>query len=243
MDRLKGKIAVVTGGKSGIGGAIAALFEKEGATVAVFDVAGSGENFYKTDVSDEAMVAANLKSVEKRFGRIDVLVNNAGITGKNKSAHDSDNEDWRKVFEVNVIGALNCVRHVVPIMEKNGWGSIINLSSVYGTHGSKGDLSAYHASKGAIVAMTRQDAVTYGEKKIRVNCILPGAIVTDMIKKYADLFEGGFEAYEKKTVKRHPIGYLGKPDDIAYGALYLASDESKFVTGLLMYIDGGYTAW
>ena len=243
MDRLKGKIAVVTGGGSGIGGAIAALFTKEGATVCVFDLKGEGENFYKTDVSDEAQVAENIKKVAERFGRIDVLVNNAGITGENTSTHNGDAGDWKKVFDVNVMGIFNCVKHVVPVMAAGGGGSIINMASVYATCGSKGDLSAYHASKGAVVAMTKQDAVTYGGKHIRVNCILHGAIVTDMIKKFSDCFEGGFEGYVKYASKRHPIGYLGEPDDIAYGAVYLASDESKFVTGLMMYIDGGYSAW
>ena len=243
MDRLKGKIAVVTGGGSGIGGAIALLFEKEGATVCVFDLKGDGENFYKTDVSDEKSVEQNLNAVFAKYGRIDVLVNNAGITGENTSTHNGDAEDWKKVFDVNVMGIFNCVKHVIPFMAKTGGGSIINIASVYATYGSKGDLSAYHASKGAVVAMTRQDAVTYGKLKIRVNCILPGAIVTDMITKFADCFEGGFDGYVAYASKRHPMGYLGEPNDIAYGAVYLASDEAKFVTGLMMYIDGGYTAW
>lgn len=243
MDRLKNKIAVVTGGESGIGRAIVELFIREGAKVCIFDINGSGENFYHTDVADEENVIESFKAVVNRYGVIDILVNNAGVTGENKSTDQLSEKEWEEVFAINVKGVFLCTKTVLPYMIKNRKGSIINMASVYATYGTRGDFSAYHAAKGAVSAMTKQDAVTYGKYGIRVNGIFPGLIATPMIKKFAQTFDGGYESYEKYAAKRHPIGCLGEPDDVAYGALYLASDESKFVTGTHLYIDGGYTAW
>lgn len=242
MDRLKGKVAVVTGGVSGIGKAIADLFEAEGAKVAVIDICAK-EGVFQADVSREDQVAVAVKTIVARYGRIDILVNNAGFAGENNPTHLLSEQGFDQTFSVVAKGVFLCTKQVLPYMIVQGGGSIVNLSSVYGTHGTRGDLSAYHAAKGAVLAMTKQDAVTYGKKNIRVNAILPGAIETPLMHNFGDQFEGGYDAFEAYVSKRHPMGHMGKPEDIAYGVLYLASDEAKFVTGTGLYIDGGYTAW
>ena len=242
MDRLKDKIAIVTGGTSGIGKAIVELFEKEGATVVIFDLAGSPD-FPPVDVSSEAQVAEAVEETVRRHGRIDILVNNAGMAGENAPTHRLSEEGFDKAFAVDVKGVFLCTKHVIPLMMANGGGSIVNLSSVYATHGTRGDVSAYHAAKGAVLAMTKQDAVTYGKQNIRVNAILPGGIETPLLKAFGEGVPGGWEALKAYAAKRHPMGHLGTVEDVAYGALYLASEESKFVTGTGLYIDGGYSAW
>ena len=243
MDRLRGKVAIVTGGASGIGRAITDLFIREGARVCVFDPAGEGEDFYKVDVSNEAQVEEAVKTVYEKYKKIDVLVNNAGCAGANKSTHNVTSDEWDHTFNVDVKGVLFSTKHVLPYMIAAGGGSIVNMSSIYATYGTQGDLTPYHAAKGAVLSMTRQDAVTYGRKHIRVNAVLPGAIVTPLLKNLGSQFPGGWDAYDAYVSKRHPIGHMGEPQDVAYGVLYLASDEAKFVTGTTLYIDGGYTAW
>lgn len=243
MYRLKDKIAIVTGGSSGIGKAIVEAFKKEGAIVCVFDINGKGENFYKVSVAEEKQLQDAVKGVVAKYGRVDVLVNNAGIPGALKSTHELEAEEWDKLFNVNAKGAFLCTKQVLPYMIQNGGGSIVNMSSIFGTYGSKDNMSAYHAAKGAIVAMTKQDAVTYGKYGVRVNAILPGPIVTPLLQNTASSCWGDFDAYCKYVTKHTPIGRMGKSEDIAYGAVYLASEEASFVTGALLYIDGGYTSW
>ncbi|MBO7364632.1 MAG: SDR family oxidoreductase [Lachnospiraceae bacterium] len=242
MDRLKGKVAVITGGASGIGAAIADAFRKEGAEVVVFDLAAR-EDTVQVDVSDEAEVESAIRKTVERYGRIDILVNNAGFAGANKPTLDVTEEEWDRTFNVDVKGVLFCTKHVLPHMIRAGGGSIVNMSSIYAVIGTKGDLAAYHAAKGAVLAMTRQDAVTYGKYGIRVNAVLPGAIVTPLLQSLGSQVPGGWDAYYAYVAKRNPIGFLGSPEDVAYGVVYLASDEARFVTGTPLYIDGGYTAW
>ena len=241
MSRLANKIAIVTGGASGIGRAIVERFRQEGATVCVFDIKG-GEDCCQVDVSREDMVTSAVQEVIARHGRIDILVNNAGFTGANLPTHLMDAAQWDRTFEVDVKGVMLCTRAVLPQMMQQGGGSIVNMASIYGTHGTKGDLTAYHAAKGAVLALTRQDATTYGGSNIRVNAILPGAIVTPLLMQFGDTF-GGFEGYSKYVAHHTPLGRLGEPEDVANGALFLASDEAKFITGTGLYIDGGYTVW
>ena len=241
MNRLKNKVAIVTGGAAGIGAAIVRLFEQEGALVAVFDRAGS-EAFPPVDVSCEAQVKNAVEEVARRFGKIDILINNAGVAGENAPTHRLSEQGFEEVFSVDVKGAFLCTKHVLPYLRAAGGGSIVNLSSVYGTHGTLGDHSAYHAAKGAVLAMTKQDAVTYGKQNIRVNAILPGAVETALFQSFGEDFEGGWEKLKAYAASQYPLGRLGTPEDIAYGALYLASDESSFITGIGLYIDGGYTA-
>ena len=249
MDRLKNKVAIVTGGCSGIGKAIATLFAQEGAKVVIFDrqegdvVKKIDATFFKLDIGDEKAIEKAMLEVAIKNGKIDILINNAGIPGSNKPTHALSEKEWDEVFDVDVKGTFFCTKHVIPYMVKNGGGSIVNISSVYGTHGSSGDIAAYHAAKGAIAAMSKQDAGTYGRKNIRVNAIFPGTIATPLMRDLTKEFPGGFDEYSKYIAKRNPLHRTGEPIDVAYGALYLASDEARFVTGASLYIDGGYTVW
>ena len=249
MERLKEKVAVVTGGCSGIGEAITELFSKEGAKVIVFDlqekdvIKRCGADFIQLNIGDEKAITEAVEHIITQYGRIDILVNNAGIPGANKPTHALSEEEWDEVFDTDVKGTFFCSKHVIPHMVRNGGGSIVNLCSVFGTHGSQGEISAYHAAKGAIMAMSKQDAATYGRKNVRVNAIFPGTIETPLMRNLTKEYPGGFDSYAEYIAKRNPLHKIGKPIDVAYGALYLASDEAGFVTGASLYIDGGYTVW
>lgn len=254
MARVENKVAIVTGGALGIGKATCLLLAKEGAKVAVTDILdkegqevakdiksnGGTSEFWHLDVSNEKEVQKVFAEIDKKFGKIDILVNNAGIAGVSKPTHEITEEEWDKVMAVNVKGVFFCTKHVISYMRKVGEGSIINLSSIYGIV-SAPDVPPYHASKGAVRIMTKTDAFLYAKDKIRVNSVHPGFIWTPMVENYAKS-QGNVEEVRKMLDSLHPIGHVGKPDDIAYGILYLASDESKFVTGSELVIDGGYTA-
>jgi NAD(P)-dependent dehydrogenase (short-subunit alcohol dehydrogenase family) len=255
MGRIENKVAVVTGGSRGIGQAICKLFAREGAAVAVTDIIdeeghqvvdqikqeGGEAAFYHLDTSREDQVSQVFAEIVDQFGGIDVLVNNAGIAGTNKPTHEIGSEEWDRVIGVNVKGVFFCTKHAVPTMQKGNGGSIINLSSIYGII-SAPDLPPYHASKGAVRLMSKTDALLYAGENIRVNSIHPGYIWTPLVTELAESSEEGVDKFRSQLDSRHPIGHVGQPDDIAYGALYLASDESKFVTGSELVIDGGYTA-
>jgi len=254
MGRVEGKVAIVTGGALGIGKASSLLLAKEGAQVAITDIldkegqevvkeikkSGGVALFWHLDVSNEKEVQKVFADIHNKFGKIDVLVNNAGIAGVSKPTHEITEEEWDKVMAVNVKGVFFCTKHVIPFMKKTGNGSIINLSSIYGIVSSP-DVPPYHASKGAVRIMTKTDAFLYAKDKIRVNSVHPGFIWTPMVENYAKS-QGNVEEVRKMLDNLHPIGHVGEPDDIAYGIVYLASDESKFVTGSELVIDGGYTA-
>lgn len=255
MRRVEGKVAVVTGGAFGIGKACAKRLAQEGAKVAIGDIkteegekvaqeikdSGGEAKFWKMDTSDEESVKSSLDEIEQEFGKIDIMVNNAGISGVNKPTHEVEESEWDEVMGVNVKGVFFGTKHVVPKMKKAGGGSIINLSSIYGSVGA-GDLPPYHASKGAIVIMSKNDAIFYAKDNIRVNSVHPGFIWTPLVENLAKNSEIGVDEFKKSLDSKHPLGHTGEPDDIAYGVVYLASDESKFVTGSELMIDGGYTA-
>ncbi|MEX2671096.1 MAG: glucose 1-dehydrogenase [Phycisphaeraceae bacterium] len=255
MARLEGKVAIVTGGSLGIGRATCELLAREGASVAVTDInddegqavvkrianAGGKAAFYHLDVGDEDEVQSVFQAVREQFGAVDVLVNNAGIAGVNRPTDEVTLEQWQELFRINVTGVFLCTKHVISYMREAGGGSIINLSSIYGII-SAPDLPPYHASKGAVRSMSKTDALLYAPDKIRVNSVHPGFIWTPLVAKLAEQSEQGVDAYRKDLDQLHPIGHVGEPDDIAYGIAYLASDESRFVTGSELVIDGGYTA-
>ena len=254
MDRVKGKVAIVTGGSLGIGRSACNLLAREGALVAVADVldsegretvrhiqnAGGKAEFWHLDVRKESEVKAVFQAVNEHFGRIDVLVNNAGISGANRPTHEITEEEWDGLMAVNVKGVFFCTKHAIPYLKKSGVGSIINLSSIYGIVGA-GDVPAYHASKGAVRLMTKNDALIYAVDNIRVNSIHPGFIWTPMVEKFAGE-QGDIAEARKRLSALHPIGHVGDPDDIGWGIVYLASEEAKFITGSELVIDGGYTA-
>ena len=278
MERLKDKVAIVTGGSSGIGKAASILLAKEGAKVAIVDLhteEGDGvkknitdtdilsyliceppscecektcdmikrekgiAHFWHMDVTNEDEIARVFLEVEAKFGKINILVNNAGIAGVNKPTHEVTLEEWQKVININQNGVFLCTKHVIPHMKKSKNGSIVNISSIYGIVGAA-DNPPYHASKGAVRIMTKTDALFYAKENIRVNSIHPGFIWTPMVENYAKQSPASLEEVKKGIDALHPIGHMGEPDDIAYGILYLASDESKFVTGAELVIDGGY---
>jgi NAD(P)-dependent dehydrogenase (short-subunit alcohol dehydrogenase family) len=254
MDRVKGKVAVVTGGAMGIGKAACILLAREGAKVAVTDMNPGGEKvadeirkaggtaqFWRMNTSDEQEVAATFKAIAAKFGKINVLVNNAGVLGTNEPTDEVTESDWDKVMNNDVKGVFFCSKHAIAYLRKAKGGSIINLSSIYGLVGA-GDAPPYHAAKGAVRSMTKNDAVLYAKENIRVNSVHPGAIWTPMVEQLAKE-TGGRKAFDKTMGAKHPLGHLGEPDDVGWGIVYLASDESKFVTGSELVIDGGYTAW
>jgi NAD(P)-dependent dehydrogenase (short-subunit alcohol dehydrogenase family) len=254
MGRVDGKTAIVTGGALGIGKATAERLAEEGAQVAVTDVQddegasvveaieadGGVARYWHMDVSDEDEVEHVFDEVADAFGGIDVLVNNAGISGTDKPTHELTEEEWDEVMAINEKGVFFCTKHAVPYMQEAGGGSIINLSSIYGII-SAPDIPPYHASKGAVRLMTKTDALEYAEDDIRVNSVHPGFIWTPLVEDYLDE-QGDVEEGRQELDELHPLGHVGEPDDIANGIVYLASDESKFVTGSELVIDGGYTA-
>lgn len=255
MGRVEGKVTVVTGGALGIGRAICELFAQEGAIVAVTDIlepqgdavaaaireGGGQARFWRMDVSREADVRETLAAIHAHYGRIDILVNNAGVAGADKPPHAITEAEWDAVFAVDVKGVFFCTKHVVPLMKAAGGGSIVNLSSIYGAVGAP-DIPPYHAAKGAVRLMTKTDAIFYAKDGIRVNSVHPGTIMTELVEEMARNAPEGYEKYMEGRCAIHPIGHPGEPLDVAYGVLYLASDEAKFVTGAELYIDGGYTA-
>ena len=254
MGRVEGKVAVVTGGGLGIGRAASLLLAQEGARVAVVDVqdregervaeeirSGGGKaRFWHLDVSKEADVRDTLGRIATEFGRIDVMVNNAGISGANKPTHELSEAEWDAVQAVNVKGVFFCTKHAIPHLRAAGGGSIVNLSSIYGLI-SAADVPPYHASKGAVRLMTKTDALLYAKDRIRVNSVHPGFIWTPMVESFLAATPDPAQARAGLN-ELHPLGHIGEADDVAYGILYLASEESKFVTGIELVIDGGYTA-
>jgi len=255
MGRAENKVAIVTGGARGIGKATCKIMAEEGARVAVTDIiqdegeevveeikkAGGIAGFWCLDTTKEAQVKEVVGDIAERFGGIHILVNNAGISGINEATEHICVEDWQKVMDVNVKGVFLCTKYAIPYLRAAGGGSVINLSSIYGIIGAP-DVPPYHASKGAVRLMTKTDALLYAKEKIRVNSVHPGYIWTPMVEELGRRSEQGMEAFRQELAGRHPLGNIGDPQDIAYGILYLASDEAKFVTGTELVIDGGYTA-
>jgi NAD(P)-dependent dehydrogenase (short-subunit alcohol dehydrogenase family) len=256
MDGLDGKVCIVTGGSHGIGKATCRRLAREGAAVGITDIldeegealrdeiaaAGGRAAYWHLDVTDEREIGRVFGEVEREWGRIDVLVNNAGIAGANKPTDEIASEEWKTVIDVNVNGVFYCTRAAIPLMRKAGdGGSIVNLSSIYGIVGAP-DIPPYHASKGAVREMTKTDAVLYAQEGIRVNSVHPGFIWTPLVEALAEESEEGKAAFRAGLDALHPIGHVGEPEDIAAGIAYLASEDARFVTGSELVIDGGYIA-
>ena len=253
--RLEGKVALISGAARGMGAAEARLFAREGASVVIGDVleeegrqveaqigeAGGHALFIRLDVTSEADWTTAVAAAVSRFGKLDILVNNAGIgsAGVNRNrtmVEETTEEDWDRVMGVNAKGVFLGTKAAIPEMRRAGGGSIINISSIYGLVGS-GGASAYHASKGAVRLLTKSAAIQYAGEGIRANSVHPGFIETAMTAAMrAD------PDRNQKLLSATPLGRLGEPDDVANGVLFLASDESSFMTGSELVIDGGWTA-
>jgi NAD(P)-dependent dehydrogenase (short-subunit alcohol dehydrogenase family) len=250
MMRLQNRVVLVTGAAMGIGKAIALLFAQQGARIVAADVderAGAATEreirelggeclFQRADIGDEGEVEQLVQAGSSRFGTIDVLLNVAGIAHESP-AHLLKLEDWERVLHVNLAGSFLCSKHVLPGMLKLKRGSIVNLASLQGLFGFPG-YPHYAASKGGIISMTRQMAREYASSGIRVNCIAPGTVETPMNDKILARVDDP-AALRAAWDKMHPLGRIGQPVDIAQGALFLASDESSWITGQCLVIDGG----
>ncbi len=254
MARLSGKVCVVTGGAMGIGASAARLMAREGASVAITDISPKGAtlaaairseggrcHLWEMNTAHEAEVEATFTAIASALGHIDVLVNNAGIGGVNKPTDQITETEWDAVMNVNAKGVFFCTKHVIAHMRRAGGGSIINLSSIYGLVGAP-DNPPYHASKGAVRLMTKTDALLFAADRIRVNSVHPGFIWTPMVAGAAEDNHGDPQAFKAALAALHPLGHLGEPDDIGWAIVFLASDESKFMTGSELVVDGGYTA-
>ena len=250
MGRLDGKVALISGGAKGQGAAETRLFVREGAKVVFGDIldddgkkveaeirgAGGEATYVHLNVTREADWRAAVATAVERYGKLNVLVNNAGILLRAKIEATTE-EDWDRIMAVNVKGVFLGTKAALPAMRQAGGGSIINISSVAGLVGSPQNTAAYSATKGAVRIFTKSTAIQHAKDKIRANSVHPGPIATDMIK---DSLEN--KAAWEQRLRRLPMGRVGTAEEVAYGVIYLASDESSYMTGSELVIDGGTTA-
>ena len=250
MDRLAGKVVLITGASAGLGRVAAELFAREGARVVVADrddgsavvesigMAGGEASYVATDVADDDSVRSAVEHAVARFGGLHVLYNNAGISPADDDGPENTSDDtWQQVLNVNVMGIARCCRHGIPALLSSGGGSIVNVASFVAHMGAATPQIAYTASKGAVVAMTREIATIYARRGIRANALCPGPVLTPLLAKFLS-----DDARRQRRLVHIPLGRFGEPIEVAYGALFLASDESSFMTGQSLIIDGGITA-
>ncbi|MGN7456092.1 SDR family NAD(P)-dependent oxidoreductase [Paenibacillus pasadenensis] len=244
--RFKDKVAVVTGGASGIGAATVQKFAEEGAKVVIADFADQGQAeaerlkglghealFVKTDVTSEEQVKRMVEETVRTFGRLDILFANAGIA-KDAPVDQLSHEAWARTIDINLTGVFLCDKYAVQQMLAQGGGVIVNCGSIH-SHVGKGSVSAYAAAKGGVKLLTQSMAADYAARGIRVNAVCPGYIDTPLIG-------GRTEAITQHLVSLHPMARLGRPEEVAAAVLFLASDDASFVTGASLLVDGGYTA-
>ena len=248
--RLKVKVALISGGAKGQGKVEAQLFSKEGAKVILGDIlddlgqevakdiqdTGGEATYVHLDVTNETDWKSLIEIVLKKYGRLDILVNNAGILIR-KGIEDTTSEDWSRIMAINAKGAFLGIKSAIPVMRQSGGGSIINISSTAGLVASPSGSASYTATKGAVRLLTKSTAIQYAHENIRCNSVHPGPIDTDMIQ---DSITDPTKLTER--MERLPMGRFGTAEEVAFGVLYLASDESSFVTGSELVIDGGHTA-
>jgi 3-oxoacyl-[acyl-carrier protein] reductase len=246
MKKLENKVAIITGGADGLGKAGAILFAKEGAKVIIWDMneekgietvseilANGGKSFFlKVNTASFAEVEAATQKVIEQFGKIDILINNAGIT-RDATLKKMTSEQWQQVIDVNLTGVFNCAKCVSSFMVEKGYGRIINTSSVVALYGNFGQTN-YVATKAGVIGMTKTMARELGRKGVTVNAVAPGFIATEMVKKMP---EDVLKAMEAKV----PVGRLGMPEEIASAYLFLASDEAAYINGTTLSVDGGIT--
>lgn len=251
MGELSGKVAVITGAASGIGRASAELFAREGACVLAADItddagmavadaisaSGGTCSYIHADTGREADIEAMIHAALGRYGRLDVLFNNAGIEGEQGATVDADVDNWDRVMNINLKGVFLGMKHGIKAMLQSGGGAVINNASVAGLVGFP-NIPAYCAAKGGVVQLTRAAALEYATQNVRVNCLCPGVIDTPMVQR----FTGGTAEGASAMVAMEPVGRLGRAEEVAQLALYLASDRSSFVTGAVIPVDGGFVA-
>lgn len=251
MDRVKGKVAIVTGAANGIGEATAKLMAAEGATVAIVDIddengrrvaaeikaAGGTADFWHMDVSHADEVEKVIGEIYQKYGKLNVLVNNAGVGGGRSAPHKTSEAELDRVMNINMKGPFFCTKYAVPYMSKSGGGSIVNVASVYGVIG--GDTPVYDASKGALRAMSKSDAIVLRKHNIRVNSIHPGNVWTPLFEQIEQNLGGIPEESDILGSIRVPAGRMARPNEIAWPILFLASDEASYVNGTELLVDGG----
>ena len=249
MGRLDGKVVVITGAAGGIGREAALLFSEEGAQVCVADVVGeAGEQtasecrdafFFQVDVTDPKSVEEMYRATAERYGGVDVLYNNAGIMpAEDASILGTEPEAWQRVLDVNATGVFLCCKYGIPHLLERGGGSVINVASFVAILGAATSQISYTASKGAVLSLSRELAVEFGRRGIRVNALCPGPVETPLLMRLFSETPGALE----RRLQHLPMGRLAQAKEIAQGALFLASDESSYVNGATFLVDGGLTA-